>query len=122
MRSKVGSPAVLLAILCICLSALPARAQTATSATVSGIVRDSSGLMTPGVAVSIRNHATNPVWETVSDERGRFRILYLPVGDYHLSAQLSGFTTANVNLALAVGGPHHRPDALKAPPPRGAVT
>src|SRR4051812_10313926 len=103
MRSKVGSPAVWLVILCLSVSAIPARAQTATSATVGGIVRDSSGLIAPGVSVSIRNHATNQVWEAVTDEQGRFRILYLPVGDYHLSAQLSGFTTANVNLSLAVG-------------------
>src|SRR3954468_11195236 len=103
MRSKFGSPALWLVILCIFLSAIPARAQTATSATVSGIVRDSSGLITPGATVSIRNHATNQVWEAVVDERGRFRILYLPVGDYHRSAQLTGFTTANVNLSLAVG-------------------
>src|SRR4051812_36090080 len=103
MRSKVGSPAVWLVILCLSVSAIPARAQTAASATVSGIVRDSSGLITPGVTIGIRNHATNQVWEAVTDERGRFRILYLPVGEYHLSAQLSGFTTANVNLSLAVG-------------------
>ena len=29
--------------------------------------------------------------EAVTDGGGRFRILYLPVGDYHLSAQLRGF-------------------------------
>ena len=67
----------------------------------------------PGVTVDIRNHATNQVFEAVTDERGRFRILYLPVGDYHLSAQLSGFTTANVNLSLAVGDQIDVPIVLK---------
>src|SRR4051794_33403286 len=113
MRSKVGSPAIWLAILCLSVSAIPARAQTATSATVSGIVRDSSGLITPGVSVSIRNHATNQVTQTVTGADGRFRLLYLPVGDYHLSAQVSGFTTANVNLRLAVGDEIDVPIVLK---------
>ena len=52
----------------------------------------------PGVTIEIRNHATNQVSSAVSDGGGRFRILYLPVGDYHLSAQLTGFTVVNVNL------------------------
>src|SRR5512140_157101 len=103
MRLKSWSPAVWLAIVCLCGAAASAGAQTAASATVSGIVRDSSGLVVPGTTVEIRNHATNQVFQAVTDAAGRFRILYLPVGDYHLSAQLSGFTTANVNLSLAVG-------------------
>jgi hypothetical protein len=83
------------------------------SASVTGIVRDSSGLVVPGVAVDIRNHATNQVSQATTDSEGRFRILYLPVGDYHLSAQLPGFTTANVNMSLAVGDQIDVPIVLK---------
>jgi hypothetical protein len=113
MRSKYWSPAVWLAILCLIGAAAPARGQTTASATVSGIVRDSSGAIIPGVTVDIRNHATNQLSEAVTDASGRFRILYLPVGDYHLSAQLSGFTTANVNLSLAVGDQINVPIVMK---------
>src|SRR5881394_1635130 len=102
MHWKWWLPAAWLAIVCICFAA-PAHAQTATSATVTGIFSDASGLVVPGTTIEIRNHATNQVSQAVTDSAGRFRILYLPVGDYHLSAQLSGFTTANVNLRLAVG-------------------
>jgi hypothetical protein len=112
MRSKWWSPAAWLAILCLC-SAAPARAQAGASATVTGIVRDTDGLPMPGVTVDIRNHATNQVSEGVTDERGRFRILYLPVGDYHLAAQIAGFTTTNVNLSLAVGDQIDLPIVMK---------
>ncbi len=88
-------------------------AQTITSASVTGVVRDSSEAVVPGASVSIRNHDTNQVWSTVSDERGRFRLLYLPVGDYHLSVQLPGFTVANANLSLKVGDQVDVPIVLK---------
>ena len=83
-----------------CGGAAPARGQTVASAGVTGIVRDSSDALVPGVTVEIRNHATNQTWQTVSDAHGRFRLPYLPVGDYHLSAQLSGFATTNAGLSL----------------------
>src|SRR3954469_3466597 len=112
MRSKWFSPVFWLAIVCL-FNAVPARGQTTTSATVTGTVRDETGGVLPGVTVDIRNHNTNQVSEAVTDERGRFRILYLPVGDYHLSAMVSGFTTANVNLSLAVGDQIDLPIVMK---------
>ena len=55
---------------CVCCSAAAAaRGQTVTSASVTGIVRDSSGLVVPGVTVDIRNHATNQVSQAVTDAR-----------------------------------------------------
>ena len=118
MRSKCWSPAIWLAMLCICCAATSVRGQTVASASVTGTVRDSSDLIVPGATIEIRNHATNQVWQAVTDARGRFRIVYLPVGDYHLSAQVSGFTTANVNLSLAVGDQIDVPIVLK---PAGLV-
>jgi hypothetical protein len=88
-------------------------AQTITSASVTGVVRDSTEAVVPGATVSIRNHDTNQVWSTVSDERGRFRLQYLPVGDYHLSVQLPGFTLANANLSLKIGDQVDVPIVLK---------
>lgn len=114
MRSRLWSPAVWPVIVCLCCC--PPRAwaaQAVTSASVTGTVRDTSEAIVPGAAVEIRNHATNQFWQAVTDARGRFRIVYLPVGDYHLSVQLSGFTTANVNLALAVGDQVDLPVVLK---------
>jgi hypothetical protein len=97
------------------LFAAPTRAaaQTVTSASVTGTVRDASEAVVPGATVDIRNHDTNQVTSTVTDSRGRFRLQYLPVGNYHLSVQLPGFTTANANLLLAVGDQIDVPITLK---------
>ena len=97
MRSGVRSLAGRLAIGCWCLFGVPAvaAAQTVTSASVTGSVRDTSEAAVPGATVDIRNHETNQATSTVTDSRGRFRLLYLPVGQYHLSMQLPGFTTAS---------------------------
>src|SRR5436309_2342107 len=100
----VRGPALWLAMLCVLSLCAPVRAAQGTqTATVTGVVRDTSEAVVPGAAVEIRNHATNQQWQTITDLRGRFRLLYLPVGDYHLSVQIRGFSTANANLTLGVG-------------------
>jgi carboxypeptidase family protein len=100
-------------IVCVCLCAGRVSAQTVASASVTGVVRDSTEMVVPGATVTIRNHDTNRVTETVTDERGFFRLLYLPVGDYHLAVQLPGFTVANANLTLGVGDQIDVPILLK---------
>src|SRR5690349_19501079 len=102
MKPQVLRLAAWLAACSIAIAPARAGAQTVT-ATVSGAVHDTSEAVVPGATVEIRNHDTNQVWHTVTDPRGRFRMLYLPVGDYHLSVQLPGFTVATANLRLAVG-------------------
>ena len=102
-----------LAIVSVYVWCALAAAQTVTSANVTGTVRDASEAVVPGATVTIRNHDTNQIWRGVSDERGRFRLLYLPVGNYHLAVQLSGFTTANANLTLSVGDQIDVPIMLK---------
>jgi len=94
------------------VASVPVCAQT-TSGTVTGTVHDSSGAVVPGASVLIRNHATSQTWESVTDTRGSFRLQLLPVGDYHLSVQLSGFTTATANLTLRVGDQIDVPIVLK---------
>jgi hypothetical protein len=114
MRPKVRPLARWLVAACISLVISPAVfAQTVTSASVTGTVRDASEALVPGATVEIRNHDTNQVTSTVTDARGRFRLQYLPVGAYHLSVQLAGFTTANANLTLAIGDQIDVPITLK---------
>src|SRR5881409_3893970 len=91
---------VSLALLCgIVLSSPVFAGQTAASATVTGIVRDASDAVVPGAAVLLRNHETNQLQKTVTDGAGRFRLIYVPVGDYHLSVDAPGFGPVSVNLA-----------------------
>jgi hypothetical protein len=104
MRSQRWPKAVWAAAACAWLwSTPPAAAQTLTSASVTGTVRDTTGAMVPGATVVIRNHDTGQLRQTVTDVSGGFRLQYLPAGAYHLSVLLDGFTTATVNMALAVG-------------------
>ena len=56
-----------------------------------------------GATVTLRNHETNQVLQTQTDERGQYRILYVPVGQYHLTVSAPGFATTNVNLDLGIG-------------------
>jgi len=113
MRSGSWSRALVrLAIIYILFMPTLAHAQT-TTASVTGTVHDSSGAIVPGASVLIRNHATSQSWESVTDTRGSFRLQLLPVGDYHLSVQLSGFTTATANLTLRVGDQIDVPIVLK---------
>ena len=56
--------------------ALPAAAfaAQAATATVSGIVRDTTEAVVAGAAVQIRNHATNQTLSTITDGQGRYRL------------------------------------------------
>ena len=90
-----------------------ARGQTVTAASVTGTVRDTSDAVVPGATVEIRNDETNQASQAVTDARGRFRLLYLPVGSYALSVALDGFSPANTKLTLAVGDQVDLPIVLK---------
>ena len=75
----------------VCGESAAASAQTVTSASVTGTVRDSSNAVIPGATVEIVNAETNQRQQTITDAHGRFRLLYLAVGPYQLSVQLSWF-------------------------------
>src|SRR6266850_2452845 len=64
-----------------------------TTATLYGIVRDSSGAVLPGASVSATNEGTNLSREIITDERGEFAMPALPTGPYTLKIALPGFKT-----------------------------
>ena len=104
--------------LCIAVWLAPASraadAQTLTSASVTGTVHDASGAVIPGATVDIVNLRTNQAQQAVTDARGRFRLLYLPVGDYALTVQLAGFGSTRTALTLKVGDQIDLPIVLQA--------
>ena len=87
-------------------------------ASIAGSARDSSGAAMPGVTVEASSPALiEKVRTTVSDERGLFRIVGLPPGNYSVTFALPGFTqvkrdgielsgsfVAQVDASLTVGG------------------
>lgn len=88
-RALAITPLVFAALL---LSPSNARAQV-TTATLYGVVRDTSGAILPGVNVVVTHEGTNLVREAVSDERGEFALPALPAGPYAIRLELAGFRT-----------------------------
>jgi hypothetical protein len=62
----------------------------AQEAVISGTVRDATGGVLPGVVVQAVHEATGTVFDTVTDERGGFRIP-ARIGAYRIMAELQGF-------------------------------
>jgi len=76
----------------------------ATTATILGTVTDSSGAAVPGAMVSVTNTGTGIVQTTLSDERGRYRVPSLNIGQYDAKAELQGFQTViHKGIAVTVG-------------------
>jgi outer membrane receptor protein involved in Fe transport len=79
------------------------RAQV-TTATLYGVVQDSSGAILPGVNVVVTHQGTNLTRETVSDARGEFALPALPAGPYAIKIELAGFKTYDSRgLTLSAG-------------------
>src|SRR5437588_7544185 len=51
-----------------------------TTGTISGVVQDSSGAVTPGVSVTVRNLDTGIARSVTTDERGRYTATNLTLG------------------------------------------
>ncbi len=71
---------------------------------IEGTVADSSGGEIPGVAVQIKNLETGAERDLTTDDAGRFSAAALPVGQYEIRAEKSGFRGEIKNgIFLAVG-------------------
>jgi hypothetical protein len=75
----------------------------AQEATMIGAVTDSTGAVLPGVTVLAVHEGTGNQFETVTDQRGTYRIP-VRVGTYRISADLAGFTRIErTGVQLLVG-------------------
>ena len=86
-------------------------------ASITGVVRDASGAVIPGVTVEATSEALiEKVRSVVTDSSGQYRIITLPPGSYAVTFALAGFSTlrregieltgtftATVNADLRVG-------------------
>ena len=79
-----------LAILIVAAACAAASAQEITG-TITGVVKDQSGAVVPGATVTVRNVATNIETTTISDAGGVYVASNLPVGQYEVKVELSGF-------------------------------
>lgn len=62
-----------------------------TTATIIGVVRDSTGAVVPQVQVTARNVSTGFTRTSTSDDTGAYLIPNLPVGQYSVTAEREGF-------------------------------
>lgn len=106
------------AIACLFAWALatPASAQE-SSARLLGTITDPTGAVIPGANITAHNVATGLERKTISNATGEYLIPGLPIGEYTVTADSSGFKTstitgltlevnqdARVDIRMAVGG------------------
>ena len=84
--------------------AAPAAGQS-TQAAIIGVVTDTSGAILPGVTVIATSPALQvPRVETVTNDRGEYRLSPLPIGTYSINYELPGFQSVRrEGVRLGVG-------------------
>jgi hypothetical protein len=75
---------------------LAAHGQTST-ASVSGVVRDPSGGIVPGVTVTAKHDSMGQTRQAQTGAAGNYTITNLPIGGYTISASASGFKTTVIS-------------------------
>ena len=74
------------------------------TATISGVLADSSGAVIPGVKIEVTSASTKVVREGLTDGAGRFEVPQLNPGSYSVSVVVPGFETYMRNsITLEVG-------------------
>ncbi|MBI4483405.1 MAG: TonB-dependent receptor [Acidobacteria bacterium] len=75
-----------------------------TTGTISGTVTDTTGGVIPGAQITVKNTDTGVARSLVTDAGGRYEAPSLPLGNYEVTAELSGFqTTIRRGIGLTVG-------------------
>src|SRR4051812_11998881 len=84
---------------------LPINAQSsgATTGALVGTVTDTQGKIIVGATVKVRQLATNLERATRVEERGSYKILQLPPGDYAVTVQATGFSPVTAIITLNIG-------------------
>src|SRR5437016_3664096 len=76
--------------------------QTAT-ATIVGVVKDSSGALIPGVSIAVKHTDTGQTRTAISSDSGSYNVPLLPVGAYELTTTMPGFkqqVRSGINLVI----------------------
>ena len=92
-----------MAVACVLLLAAPAAAQF-DRGTISGVVKDQSGAIVPGVTVTAKSLQTQELATAVTDASGYFTMTTLRPGRYDVNAELDGFKKASRTGVVLDGG------------------
>ncbi len=96
------------------LFTLPTYAQFDT-ATVLGTIRDSSNAALPNVTITLKNNATGITATTNTDGNGDYQFSNVKIGEYRLSAEVQGFTTAITDKIVVTVNARQRVDLTMQP-------
>jgi carboxypeptidase family protein len=89
-------------VLLIALGNCEISAQTVT-ATVRGVVRDTTGALIPGVTIDVKQTESGFTRTVLTDETGNYVVPLLPVGPYEISTNMPGFKQSlrrGINLSV----------------------
>jgi Carboxypeptidase regulatory-like domain len=87
----------------LCLTAAVAYAQI-SQATLEGTVKDNTGAVIPGAAVTLKNKGTTAARAAVSDASGQYSIPNVDPAEYSLTVSFKGFKTFVIStLTLHTG-------------------
>src|SRR5215472_10836424 len=101
MQYRVYKLLALLAVLLLASSWLFAQGE---SATISGIVTDSSNAVVPGATVTVVSTGTGLTRSATTASGGEYAITNLPPATYTLTIERSGFDKYSRQVTLNVGG------------------
>src|SRR6266478_2232511 len=73
-----------------------AAALAQTTATIVGTVTDSSGAVVPSVSITVTARDTGLTRKTTTNLSGNYVVTFLPVGQYSVTAEVSGFKKKTV--------------------------
>ena len=78
--------------ICMALFAIAtiSHAQNVTGSIV-GVVRDPTGAVVPGATVRATNTGTSATFQASSNSEGQYAIRTLPIGEYKVEVEASGF-------------------------------
>lgn len=97
-KSRIAANAVYLKTICLCLLFVSFGTLTAVNGqvvtgTITGEIRDETGGLIPGVAVTAERVGAATSRTVISTDAGQYSISFLPVGEYTVRAELVGFET-----------------------------
>lgn len=88
--SKIINTFFRTALICLCFS-IATFAQQSDNGGLSGTVTDLNGAIVPNATVIITNLGTNAKRTLTTNDEGRWTIAVLPLGNYEVSAEATGF-------------------------------
>ena len=94
---------VRLPILLLAISLAPVLVWAQGEASISGLATDATGSAIPRATIRITNSETGAVRTILTDDSGRYEASLLTVGEYEISAEKVGFSTAMRSVSLVLG-------------------